>query len=103
MGGVKINFSIPYPQEQLWVLYGANDFFYLGINGKAKGDTGENRGKPPRPGYQAIVHTHPSWAEYGPGPKDFGYPVPMYGIAPDGVWVIRPGARSATGIYGSQP
>ncbi len=103
VGGVNIDFRIPYPQEQLWVMYGADDFSYLGINGKATGSTGTNRGTPPRPGYQAIIHTHPSWAEYGPGPGDFGHPVPLYGIAPDGVWVVRPGATSATGLYGLRP
>jgi hypothetical protein len=76
---------------------------YLGINGAAKGNTGENRGTPPRPGYVAIIHTHPSWAEFGPGPKDFGYRVPLYGIAPSGVWVIRPDATSPTRLYGLRP
>lgn len=96
-------YRLSYPQEQLWALYGPADIAYLGINGRSKGSVGENRGTPPRPGYQAIIHTHPSWAEYGPGPKDFGKGVPLYGIAPDGVWVIRPGATSATGLYGLRP
>jgi hypothetical protein len=76
---------------------------YLGINGVAKGHTGENRGTPPRPGYDAIIHTHPRWAHHGPGPRDFGHPVPVYGVTPKGLWVIRPGAGSATRLYGSRP
>lgn len=103
IGGVRIDFGLPYPQEQLWVLYAPDSFVYLGINGTARRGVGENRGTAPRPGYVAIIHTHPSWAEYRPGPRDFGYPVPLYGIAPAGVWVIRPGATSPTRLYGLRP
>jgi RHS repeat-associated protein len=103
INGVRIDFNLRYPQEQIWVLYPPSNFVYLGINGIAKGNVGENRATPPRPGYVAIIHTHPSWADHRPGPGDFGHRVPVYGITPNGAWVIRPGATSAMRLYGARP
>lgn len=103
IGGVKIRFRIRYPHEQLWVMYDLGDFVYLETDSKAKDGTGENKGQPPRPNYRAIIHTHPDWAVLGPGPDDFGYQVPLYGVGRTGVWVIRPGATSATRLKGSRP
>jgi len=100
-GGVKIDFSIPYPEEQLWAVYGNSRIIYLGSNnGTAKGNTGENRVRIPG-GFIAIVHTHPSWAEYEPGPEDYGQSFPLYGMAPDGVWLILPGSKSPIVLYGA--
>ena len=102
-GGVPIKFGIPYPQEQIWAIYDY-DIDYLGSNnGRAanKGTVGQNSAKI-QPGFTAIVHTHPSWAEYGPGPADFGLNVPLYGIAPAGVWVLMPGASFPIVLYGTR-
>jgi RHS repeat-associated protein len=102
-GGVGIDFRIPFPREQLWAIYSSGRIDYLGsTNGNARGNVGENRASAPR-GFVAIVHTHPSWAEYKPGPADFGLAVPLYGIAPAGVWRITPGATSLTVLYGRRP
>jgi RHS repeat-associated protein len=101
LGGVTIDFSIPYPQEQLWAIYSADSIVYLGSNnGHAKGNIGENRVSVV-PGFVAFAHTHPSWAQYAPGPSDFGQSFPLFGIAPQGVWIIMPGAFSATVLYGA--
>jgi len=100
LAGVQINFGIPYPQEQLWAIYPGNQISYLGSNnGHKKGNVGENRVKTPS-GFIAIAHTHPSWASSAPGPGDWGQSFPLYGITPAGVWVIWPGATSATWLYG---
>jgi hypothetical protein len=99
LAGIPINFNIPFPKEQLWIAYSAFDFEYLGIHGTAVGNIGQNSGHA-RPGYTAIIHTHPTWADPKPGSGDFGQKVPVYGITPNGVWVIKPGAKSATVIYG---
>ena len=100
LGGVHIDFRIPYPQEQIWTIYGY-DMNYLGSNnGTANGNIGKNKVTIPS-GFTAIVHTHPSWAEYGPGPADFGLTVPLFGIAPSGVWLIMPGATAPIVLYGA--
>jgi hypothetical protein len=101
LGGTRIDFNIPYPQEQLWAIYPGNQISYLGSgNGHAKGNVGENRVRV-LPGFTAIAHTHPKWAYSAPGPEDWGKPYPLYGITPSGVWVIAPGATSATCLYGN--
>src|SRR5690606_832464 len=99
--GIDFDFSLRYPREQLWVLY-PEEFVYLGIRGEATGSTGTSRAMV-APGYIAIIHTHPDWAEHGPGPGDFGANVPVYGVSRIGAWVVRPGAKAATRLYGRRP
>lgn len=96
--GVPFDFTIPFPQEQLWVGYGPNDIRYVGINGQKQGNVGRNSAMVPK-GYQFIIHTHPSWADPTPGPGDYGQSVPIYGITPDNAWVVLPGATAPTVIY----
>lgn len=100
--GIPLDFNLPYPQEQLWVMYSLENVQYLGVRGEATGDTGTSSAMVPA-GFIAIIHTHPRWAKYIPGPDDYGKKVPVYGISKDGAWVIRPGSRSPTGIYGVRP
>ena len=101
LAGVPINFNIPFPQEQLWVVYPGNQIYYLGSNyGTKQGNVGANKVRLP-PGFTDIIHTHPSWADSQPGPGDWGDPFPLYGINPNGVWVIPPGATSPSWLCGS--
>jgi RHS repeat-associated protein len=101
LGGVPINFNLPFPQEQLWVVYPGNQIYYLGSNyGKKQGNVGANKVRLP-PGFTDIIHTHPSWADSQPGPGDWGDPFPLYGISPNGVWLIYPGATSPSWLCGS--
>jgi hypothetical protein len=101
LGGVPINFNLPFPQEQLWVVYPGNQIYYLGSNyGTKQGNVGANKVRLP-PGFTDIIHTHPSWADSQPGPGDWGDPFPLYGISPNGVWLIYPGATSPSWLCGS--
>src|ERR1700678_3494989 len=56
LGGVPINFNLPFPQEQLWVVYPGNQIYYLGSNyGTKQGNVGANKVRLP-PGFTDIIH-----------------------------------------------
>jgi hypothetical protein len=101
LASVPINFKLPFPQEQLWVVYPGSQIYYLESGyGAKKGNVGANKVRLPV-GYTDIIHTHPSWADSQPGPADWGDPFPLYGITPNGAWVIPPGATSPSWLCGS--
>jgi RHS repeat-associated protein len=100
LAGVRINFDLRYPMEQIWVGYSSSDILNLPARSRARGQLGENRGRPPRPGYRVVIHSHPWWSLQGPASDDFGQAVPVYGITPFGVWVLLPGSRQANIISG---
>ena len=94
MAGVPIDNNLKEPYEQGF--YYQNSLFSVAPRTKAKvlGAVGENRFAPPPRGTAAFIHTHPSrWAEAAPGPGDWGHEMPVFGIHPDRIWVIYPGAR----------
>ncbi|MEM9013746.1 MAG: RHS repeat-associated core domain-containing protein [Pseudomonadota bacterium] len=99
IGGVDIDYGLPYPEEQLWVLYSDGNYLYLGIVGSDQGNYSEGRATAP-PGYVAIIHTHPDWAVRGPGPGDRATSVPLYGLYRRGGWVLRPGSSQPEHLYG---
>lgn len=66
INGVRFDFFLEEPKEQGWALYAPGEFVYLGVRGERTGETNTASFAPPRPGYIAIIHTHPTWA--------FGYP-----------------------------
>jgi RHS repeat-associated protein len=96
LAGTKINWDLDYPLEQKWLAYPGGFIDYFGTIGASEGGKrtlGVNRIRPRRPGYIAIIHTHPFWAEPEPPPTDYGQSVPLYGITPIGVWIIQVGSR----------
>jgi len=97
LASVPIDFSLADPNEQLWAVYPGNQIYYLSNNsGKTAGNTGKSKISLPK-GLTGFIHTHPSWATVpGPGPGDFGYSFPVYGISPFGTWVIYPGSSNPT-------
>lgn len=97
INGVRFDFFLEEPKEQGWALYAPGEFVYLGVRGERTGETNTASFAPPRPGYIAIIHTHPTWAFGYPGEGDYGHNVPIYGVHSTGVFVVRVGA--AMGDY----
>lgn len=93
--GVMINYSLVEPKEQIWLGYSPTDIQFQRTVSRLVGESGRNRVQQPLSGYVIIIHTHPTWAEATPGAGDFGHPVPVYGLTPNGVWVIRVGSSIA--------
>lgn len=94
LAGVRIDFSLPYPQEQLWVGYPNGTVMFVPTIAKDVNNEAQNTGTPSRPGYTWSVHTH-GFDEAGPGSHDFGQSLPVYIYAPDGVYLIAPGSTRA--------
>ncbi len=98
LGGVRLDFDLRSPREQIFAGYPENKVEYFGIHGISKDDNsvGESRVKNPPSGRIADIHTHPYWAYYFPFKGDFEHQVSVYGISPFGAWVIYSGAGTAT-------
>ena len=94
-GGIKIDWYLREPLEQKWLAYPNGQLFYYGTGGATvQGNLGVNRIVGYAPGYIAIIHTHPFWAEPEPGKLDYKQSVPIYGLTPNGAWIIYPGSHS---------
>jgi RHS repeat-associated protein len=103
LAGIRFDWNLADGLEQHWAAYSLTEIHYIGILGRMEGESGVSNYLPPRPGYIAIIHTHPKWALLKPGELDWGKSVPIYGIGYTGVWVIRPGETSATRLWGARP
>lgn len=94
VGGVYIDFSLPWPQEQLWAIYPGGEFVFVPTRAEAVNNEARNRGTAPRPGFIATAHVH-TFEIAGPGAHDFGSLLPVYIFSPNGVYVIMPDSLRA--------
>lgn len=105
LAGVRIDFSIQYPAEQLWFVFDNAVVIPVPVVSKIDHDTcGQELGKnTPDPSFSppdganlvATIHTHPSWGRAWPETGDYQTAqniVAVYNINPGGTWVLRFGA-----------
>ncbi len=99
IGDQRIDFGLPYPQEQ----YGSiEEVTVTAVKGKQErrytctdGSSGASNvlNAADFAGADAAVHTHPNWADPSPGMDDGAIPgalgIPNYGISPVGAWAIE--------------
>ncbi|GJL94852.1 MAG: hypothetical protein DHS20C05_12570 [Hyphococcus sp.] len=107
-GNLPLDYTIEESLEQFCAIFLDGSIRSLGAHGYSKGNAGEAR--VPKPyGLVGTIHTHPDRAFLKPpdqdyvGQNDVRNPVPLYGVARKGVWVIRPGSRQAEGLAGQHP
>jgi RHS repeat-associated protein len=104
LGGVKIDFNLPEPLEQLWVGTTDGKIIYIKTKAKYKQDScgntlGSNTTVDPLPGNIAfIIHTHPDWASAWPAAGDYvtAQNYDVYNINRSGTWVLRQGATNGS-------
>jgi uncharacterized protein RhaS with RHS repeats len=116
IGPDAIDFSLPYPGEQYGAIRGdavtpvdaKQERKYTCSDGSSGASNVLNRAA--FAGADAAVHTHPNWADAGPGGDDGVIPaqlgIPNYGISPSGAWVVESTpsgfrARLISGSWGS--
>ena len=110
--GVKIDYSIKYPLEQLWVALDNGEIMYIPTIAVMYKDTCGNTLGANRPAFYpsgrivAVIHTHPFWGSDWPAAGDYttAGKYDVYGITPDNSWVLRMGAprgSPATKLSGS--
>ncbi len=99
INGSKLNWNLKDPKEQAWKIIGYIFLDPISQKNHTVENTGENLFFFPNGKADAYAHTHPDWAGTFPGPGDFGYNVPLYGLTPAGVWVIYPGLSRCTWLY----
>lgn len=116
IGNQRIDFGLPYPQEQYGSIEGIT---VTAVRGKQErkytctdGSSGASNvlNAADVAGADAAVHTHPNWANPSPGMDDGAIPgalgIPNYGISPVGAWAIEQTpsgfrARLISGRWGS--
>jgi hypothetical protein len=101
LAGVRIDWNLPQDEEQRWAVLPGNRIEYLGIAmGKSQRNGSVQVSVPNLVGLQAIIHTHPYWSEPVPGILDYGHNIPIYGLEPNGAWVIEPNAKNFRCLVG---
>jgi hypothetical protein len=116
--GIKIDFRIPYPLEQLWIVTNDGGIIYVPTKAeKYKDSCGNTLGKnspdgsveiPNRADIFAVIHTHPSWGYAWPAAGDYtsAQNFSVYNINSSGTWVLRKGAArgsAPTALSGATP
>jgi RHS repeat-associated protein len=100
LAGIRIDFALPYPLEQLWVVTSDGKIIYVPTTAvMSKDSCGNTLGKNTPSGaapsdVSAIIHTHPDWGSAWPGAGDYtsAQNFDVYNINRGGTWVLRRGA-----------
>ena len=116
LAGVKLNFNLPWPIEQLWIVTNDGDITNIPTKSETYVDScGNSLGQnvpdgsvfmPDKSDIFALIHTHPYWGYAWPGSGDYtsAQSYSVYNINPSGAWVLRRGASrgSAPFVLGGQ-
>lgn len=107
LAGVRIDFKLQYPLEQIWVVTSDGKITYVPAKAEYYKDScGNILGKntpagPIPPNVRAIIHTHPDWGYAWPAAGDYtsAGKFDVYNINSGGTWVLRRGAdRGSTPV-----
>jgi RHS repeat-associated protein len=110
LNGVPINFRLPNPLEQLWVVTSNGTIIYVPTKAdKYKDSCGNELGRnvpdgsvplPSNDDISALIHTHPDWGYGWPAAGDYSSARSwaVYNINRSGSWVLRAGS-----VRGSPP
>ena len=98
--GVRIDYSLAYPLEQLWVVTADGQVVPVPTRADMYTDSCGNRlgrnvpAGPVPTGISALIHTHPDWAYGWPAAGDYtsAQTYDVYNINRGSAWVLRRGA-----------